>query len=100
MQHRRSGIKTHLPIQNMFISSHEIEHSFSNRLNGSYTDNHAIVQNDNSAIQEVLQILFWYTPHLTDSLISSYLSQLSNLLILVPLTILLTAHIFRHNDDD
>jgi hypothetical protein len=30
MQHCTTGIKTHLLIQFMFISSHEIEHSFSN----------------------------------------------------------------------
>ncbi len=50
---------------------------FQTRLNASYTDDHAVVRNDDSAIRGVYQILFWYTPLLSLPLLFSLLAQLS-----------------------
>ena len=63
---------------------------FQTRLNASYTDDYVVIRNDDSAIRGVYLILLWYTPRSHSPHISLYFSQLSKIIILVPLTFFCT----------
>jgi hypothetical protein len=86
-----------LVVQIMFISSHEIEHLFSNkaqRLVYQHLRCRTKRQLFNTRGVADYWSTLWYTPQFTFPLFSSLLSQLSKLIILVPLTFFVTtAHI-------